>query len=235
MSARQSFFDADTLKRAVASGDADTLVAQFSDDAEMEMIDQRTPPSAPTVLRGREAIGQTMRELFSRDMTHEVLQCVVQGDHAAYTERCSYPDGNKVMSMTMLDLRDGRIVHQSTVQAWDEGHPARPEAGDFSAPADSQEMELARVDTVSVGGMNVIRMALEPGWRWSEHMKEGAGTDLCMKGHCAFIESGTLCCRMGDGTEITFEAGQVASVPPGHDGWVVGDEAVALIDWKAGN
>ncbi|WP_116246594.1 nuclear transport factor 2 family protein [Nocardiopsis sp. FIRDI 009] len=228
-------FDAELLKRAVESRDADTFLAQFSDDAELEMFDQRTPPSAPTVLHGRDAIEESMRELFARDMRHEVLQCVVEGDHAAYTERCSYPDGSKVMSMTMLDLRDGRIVHQSTVQAWDEEHAAGIEVGDFEAPAESGDLGPGRADIVHIGGMDIVRMTLEPGWRWSTHVRESAGTDLCMLDHCAYIESGSLCCRMADGSETTFRAGQLACVPPGHDAWVVGDERVVLIDWKARN
>ncbi|MEV2275427.1 nuclear transport factor 2 family protein [Nocardiopsis sp. NPDC049922] len=228
-------FDADLLKRAVETRDADTFLAQFSDDAELEMFDRHTPPSAPTVLHGREAIAASMRELFARDMTHEVLQCVVEGDHAAYTERCSYPDGSKVMSMTMLDLRDGRIVHQATVQAFDEEHATRAEVGDFAAPAESEEMELSRVDIVHVGGTDIMRLTLEPGWHWSEHVGPLAGTDLCMLDHCGYVVSGSLLCRTRDGAETTFEAGQIACVPPGHDARVLGDEPVVLIDWKARN
>ncbi|WP_017600879.1 nuclear transport factor 2 family protein [Nocardiopsis lucentensis] len=228
-------FDAELLKRAVEARDADTFLAQFSDDAELEMFDQHTPPSAPTVLHGRDAIGATMRELFARDMRHEVLQCVVEGDHAAYTERCSYPDGSKVMSMTMLDLRDGRIVHQATVQAFDEEHATGIEVGDFTAPAESEEAELSRADVVRVGGMAVVRLTLEPGWRWSKDVGPALGTDLCMLDHCGYIVSGSLCVRMADGSERLLHAGEIARIPPGHDGWVVGDEQAIIVDWKARN
>ena len=36
--------------------------------------------------------------------------------------------------------------------------------------------------------------------------------------------SGKMCVKMDDGTEKTFGAGDVFYIPPGHDGWVVGEE-----------
>ena len=36
---------------------------------------------------------------------------------------------------------------------------------------------------------------------------------------------------MDDGTEITAKAGDVTSLPSGHDAWVVGDEPVVVVDW----
>ncbi len=37
---------------------------------------------------------------------------------------------------------------------------------------------------------------------------------------------------MEDGTELEVLAGEVSSLPPGHDAWVVGDETVVTIDWQ---
>jgi hypothetical protein len=36
---------------------------------------------------------------------------------------------------------------------------------------------------------------------------------------------------MEDGTESEIQAGDVAVIPPGHDGWVVGDEPVVALDF----
>jgi uncharacterized cupin superfamily protein len=35
---------------------------------------------------------------------------------------------------------------------------------------------------------------------------------------------------MQDGSEMEFGPGDVAVVPPGHDGWVVGDEPAVWIE-----
>lgn len=226
-------FDADRYTRAVESADAEALVEQYSDDAEFEMFDQRTPPSAPAVLHGKEEIGEALRDLCSREMSHEVLQCVSDGEHVAVTERCTYPDGNKVMSMAMLDLRDGRITHQSTVQAWDEGASDTLQSAGFDGAGQSQEFERGRLDVVRVGGRSVMRMTLQPGWRWSEHLRHLQGTDSCMRTHCGYVVSGSLACRMDDGTEREFGPGEVVFIPPGHDGWVVGEEPAVMVDWCA--
>ena len=59
-------------------------------------------------------------DVYSRDMTHKLEECVVQGDRAAFSESCEYSDGVRVLADSMLRLRDGKIVEQTLIQAWDE-------------------------------------------------------------------------------------------------------------------
>ncbi|PWV55288.1 MULTISPECIES: nuclear transport factor 2 family protein [Nocardiopsis] len=223
-------FDIDVFRRAVEDGDTDTLVGQFAEDADMETVDRRTPPSAPTVLHGRASIEDQIRQVYSMDLDHEVLECVTDGDHAAYTERCTYPDGLTVRSISMLDLEDGRIVHQSMVQAWDEESPGAVRIGDFDTSDDRMEFDHGHVESVRLGGQILNRLTLEPGWRWSEHMGPDAGTDLCMATHSLTLMRGTMGFRTSDGAERELRAGQVAFVPPGHDAWVIGDEPAVVVD-----
>jgi hypothetical protein len=35
---------------------------------------------------------------------------------------------------------------------------------------------------------------------------------------------------MDDGSELTINPGDVSVIPPGHDAWVVGDEACVMYD-----
>lgn len=37
---------------------------------------------------------------------------------------------------------------------------------------------------------------------------------------------------MNDGTEADMEPGDVASIAPGHDAWVVGDEPCVAVDFR---
>jgi quercetin dioxygenase-like cupin family protein len=103
----------------------------------------------------------------------------------------------------------------------------------FSTPDERQEVERASVAVVNMPGGPVERSTLKPGWRWSEHIKPMVGTELCEVNHFGYIVSGQLGIRLKDGTELIAKAGDVLAVNAGHDGWVVGDEPVVVIDWAA--
>jgi quercetin dioxygenase-like cupin family protein len=88
-----------------------------------------------------------------------------------------------------------------------------------------------QADIVELDGQMVGRATFEPGWRWSEHVKPIAGTDSCQTHHVAYVVSGRMGMRMDDGTEAEVAAGDFFVCPPGHDAWVLGDEAMVAIDW----
>jgi quercetin dioxygenase-like cupin family protein len=101
----------------------------------------------------------------------------------------------------------------------------------FDQPDEVRTFERGRVEIVTVAGSEIGRLVLEPGWRWSEHVKPIAGTELCEAPHFQYHVQGTLRVRMADGTEFDAHPGDVTALPEGHDGWVVGDEPVVVIDW----
>jgi uncharacterized cupin superfamily protein len=53
-----------------------------------------------------------------------------------------------------------------------------------------------------------------------------------MAPHQSYQLSGRLHVLMEDGTELDVSAGEITSLPPGHDAWVVGEEAVVAVDWQ---
>ena len=108
---------------------------------------------------------------------------------------------------------------------------AQAERKTFAAPDETRSFERGRVDLVAIGGSDIGRLTLHPGWRWSEHVKPIAGTDLCEAPHFQYHVAGTLHVVMADGTEFDARPGDVTALPPGHDAWVVGDEDVVLVDW----
>ncbi|MBK3625479.1 MULTISPECIES: nuclear transport factor 2 family protein [Streptomyces] len=115
-----SAFDTETLRRGIEGQTASTLLSLYADDAEIHVVDHNSQPSRPTVLHGRDEIGRMLDDVYSRDMTHKLEECIVQGDRAAFSESCRYTDGMRVLSESMLTLRDGKIVGQTMIQAWDE-------------------------------------------------------------------------------------------------------------------
>jgi quercetin dioxygenase-like cupin family protein len=109
----------------------------------------------------------------------------------------------------------------------------RLEHATFDEPDEVREGDNWRLELVNLsGGAQVGRITLQPGWRWSADVKPVAGTELCEAPHQQYQVSGRVHVRMADGTEIEAGPGDVTSLPPGHDAWVVGDEAVVAIDWQ---
>ena len=101
----------------------------------------------------------------------------------------------------------------------------------FGAPDEVRKFPNGRAEIVKVGDVEIGRLVLEPGWRWSNDVKPLAKTDSCVAPHFQYHVSGRLAVLMDDGTEFTATAGDVTSLPSGHDAWVVGDEPVVVVDW----
>jgi hypothetical protein len=120
MTEQKTGFDFEALRRGIEQSDADLLVSLYADDVEVQTVNKNTTPSSPDVQRGREAIGEVLRDVCDRDMTHRVKNEVVGDDRIAFNEVCEYPDGIRVLAATTLEIRDGRISRQVTIEAWDE-------------------------------------------------------------------------------------------------------------------
>jgi ketosteroid isomerase-like protein len=99
--------------------DAAALLSLYADDATIEVVDHVNQPKAPRRLRGREELRAHLEDVFTRDMTHELDIFAASPGAIGYTVRCRYPDGTKVVCSATAELRDGRIVREVGVQAWD--------------------------------------------------------------------------------------------------------------------
>lgn len=110
----------ETIRTATESRDAAGLAGLYADDAEVTVIDRTTPPSSPRVLHGKGEVVAYLEDTCSREMSHEVRDLVEGGDSIAHTVRCLYPDGTRVVCMTIAELDGGLIARQMIVQAWDE-------------------------------------------------------------------------------------------------------------------
>jgi hypothetical protein len=109
---------------------------------------------------------------------------------------------------------------------------ATAERKELNSPDEVRSFERGHLDVIEIAGGTVGRMTLEPGWRWSEHVKPIAGTELCEAPHFQYHVSGVLHVVMADGTEFDAGPGDVTSLPSGHDAWVVGDEPAVIVDWN---
>jgi len=82
----------------------------------------------------------------------------------------------------------------------------------------------------SAGAAALTRGTFEPGWKFSTDIGPLVGTPTCQTRHLGYVLSGRMHIVMDDGPEVDIGPGDVFDLPAGHDAWVVGDEAVEMID-----
>jgi class 3 adenylate cyclase len=107
---------------------------------------------------------------------------------------------------------------------------ARLQAKSLDDPDEVRPTPFGRVDIYNLDDLVIGRMVFEPGWHWMEHVQPIAGTSLCQYHHVGICVSGQLGNRLEDGTTNLIGPGMVYEIPPGHDGWVVGDEPFVAYD-----
>jgi ketosteroid isomerase-like protein len=111
--------DVDALRLAYANRSVEGLLALYAEDATVEIVDAVHMPSHPHRLTGREALRAHFEDVFARDMTHETDIVAATPSALGLSLRCTYADGTKVVCAATAVVRDGLIVREVGVQAWD--------------------------------------------------------------------------------------------------------------------
>ena len=101
-----------------------------------------------------------------------------------------------------------------------------------TSPDETRSFDHGEMKAATVGPFKVARELLEPGWKWSDHIKPIAGTDSCQIEHNGLLFSGRLKVVTDDGSEMEIGPGDAYYVPPGHNAWVVGDEAATGVEFS---
>jgi hypothetical protein len=97
--------------------------------------------------------------------------------------------------------------------------------------AERRNIGHVQLEVGRAGAARVKRMIYPVGFRWSVDMKPAVGTDLCMHAHVGFLARGEIHIEYADGCVVEHKAPQIMAIEPGHDGWVVGDEPVVVIEF----
>ena len=101
----------------------------------------------------------------------------------------------------------------------------------FDTPDDVLRFPKLTAQLVEVGELTVGYLVTEPGWRWSEHVRPTVGGEWCQARHVGVILSGRVAVQLQDGELREFGPNDVFDIPPGHDGWTLGDEPCIQIEW----
>jgi uncharacterized cupin superfamily protein len=109
---------------------------------------------------------------------------------------------------------------------------AAAEVKNFDSPDEVRPFEgKGQTKVVQMAGHTIGFGTFESGWKWSENVRPIAGTDSCQVPHLAYVISGHMVVHMDDGSDLEIGPGDVASIPPGHDAEVPGDEPCVMVDF----
>ena len=97
-------------------------------------------------------------------------------------------------------------------------------------PDETRHFVQGKLQTATLGDFKVARAVLEPGWKWSEHVKPIAETESCQVHHTGYVVSGQMKIVMDDRSEMDVGPGEAYVIEPGHDAWVVGNEPFVGVD-----
>jgi quercetin dioxygenase-like cupin family protein len=111
-----------------------------------------------------------------------------------------------------------------------EANMATIEKKSFNQPEQTKQIGRVKVESITVGVLNFARDTAAPGWQWSKDVKPVAKTESCQVSHLLYVISGKLRVRMNDGKEEEFNPGDMGLIPPGHDGWTVGDKPLVWLE-----
>jgi len=116
------------IRRTLEDNDLDAFAGLYAEDATLEEVSSLSPPAHPTVVHGREAILQRLRDEILRDPVSgwarqiestQVIDEVETDEAVAFTEVRTYAAGDKVLAQHLAHKQDGRIAHDRLVVAWD--------------------------------------------------------------------------------------------------------------------
>lgn len=100
----------------------------------------------------------------------------------------------------------------------------------FESPDEVRPAGSGKAEIVKFGDVALMRVTLQPGWKWSSDVKPIVKTESCQAHHLGYMFSGRMHVVMSDGSEEEFGPGDVVDIPPGHDAWVVGNEPAVSLD-----
>ena len=99
-------------------------------------------------------------------------------------------------------------------------------------PDETRSFPNGAVEMVTIADTMIGRARFQPGWRWSNDVKQLAGTEWCMFLHEGYCISGSAIVQAQDGSETRIGPGDGYVIQPRHDAWVVGDEPWVTVDFS---
>jgi hypothetical protein len=120
-----------------------------------------------------------------------------------------------------------RGVTSASDAPWSGGRPPN-----LSDPAETVRFPGYTEYIVELGDVTVARVVQEPGWLYSRNMATAETGRWCESHHIGVTVSGRHGAVLRDGSRLEFGPDDVYDIPPGHDGYTIGDDAAVMIEWS---
>jgi class 3 adenylate cyclase len=106
----------------------------------------------------------------------------------------------------------------------------------LDTPDDRLDVHGVAADIVQIGDASISRNVFQPGTHCAlggrvMHGDHRAGPS-CQAHHTGVLLEGRLHVEMDDGSVLDIGPNDVFDIPPGHDGWVLGDSPMRGINWS---
>ncbi len=106
----------------------------------------------------------------------------------------------------------------------------------LDAPDDRLAVGGVAADIVQIGDASISRNVFQPGTHCAlgGHVVGGneRAEQSCKAHHTGVLLEGRLHVEMDDGSTLDIGPNDVFDIPPGHDGWVIGDAPMRGINWS---
>jgi class 3 adenylate cyclase len=113
---------------------------------------------------------------------------------------------------------------------------AKLQKKNLDAPDERIEVEGVAADVIQIGETSISRNSFEPGAHCALGGRKLKGNHRaersCQAHHTGVVLQGRLHVEMDDGSTLDIGPSEVFDVPPGHDGWVIGNEPMIGINWE---
>jgi len=114
-----SGFDYEAFKRAFESQDIDAWLTFFDKNAEWIEYRHNAPPASPNRMCGKTEIGAFLGRVKGSNVRLELSDEVLGPTRAAFCVTCTLASGRRIIENVIVHLKDGKILRQVDVEAWD--------------------------------------------------------------------------------------------------------------------
>jgi class 3 adenylate cyclase len=106
----------------------------------------------------------------------------------------------------------------------------------LDVPDERVESGGIAAEVVQVGDASISRVEFQPGAHCALSGRVLSGDSRarqsCQAHHTGLVTEGVLHVEMDDGSILDIGPNEVYDIPPGHDGWALGDSPVRAVSWS---